>query len=245
MVFTPPDGLLNLVDFSQWWRYVPGADWRHPLGPGSSVEGKQNHPVVDIAYEDAQAYARWLGGELPTEAQWEFAARGGLDGATYSWGEEYYDPVDGWRANSWQGFFPLNDDADDGYHGTAPVGCFAPNGYGLFDMAGNVWEYARDWYVPGHPDEPAGRARDRDLPAEDQLDPGCRYPVVLRQHEPRLNPRAPEGAAPGLHRAQNRRAPRPGRQAHGRRRLVEFARAWCARRLSTARPGPSLFPKGE
>jgi formylglycine-generating enzyme required for sulfatase activity len=156
-VFTPPDGLLNLVNVAQWWRYVPGADWRHPEGPGSSIEGRQNHPVVDVAYEDALAYARWLGRELPTEAQWEFAARGGLNGATYSWGDAYYDPIVGWRANSWQGLFPLEDEADDGYHGTAPVGCFAPNGYGLFDMAGNVWEYARDWYVPGHP---AGAATD-------------------------------------------------------------------------------------
>jgi formylglycine-generating enzyme len=155
VVFTPPDGLLNLVDFSQWWRYVPGADWRHPSGPGSSIEGKQNHPVVNVAYEDAQAYARWLGRALPTEAQWEFAARGGLNGATYSWGEEYYDPVAGWRANSWQGLFPLKNDVEDGYGGAAPVGCFAPNGYGLFDMAGNVWEYARDWYVPEHSPEPA------------------------------------------------------------------------------------------
>jgi formylglycine-generating enzyme len=155
VVFTPPDGLLNLVDLSQWWRYVPGADWQHPSGPGSSIEGKQNHPVVNVAYEDAQAYARWLGRELPTEAQWEFAARGGLDGATYSWGDEYYDPVAGWQANTWQGFFPLEDNADDGWPGAAPVGCFAPNGYGLVDMAGNVWEYARDWYVPEHPPEPA------------------------------------------------------------------------------------------
>ena len=164
VVFTPPDSLLNLVDVSQWWRYVPGADWRHPAGPASSIEGRDNHPVVDVAYEDAQAYARWLGRELPTEAQWEFAARGGLDGATYSWGEEYYDPVAGWRANTWQGLFPLKDDTDDGYHGAAPVGCFAPNGYGLFDMAGNVWEYARDWYVPGHPAEPATDPRGRTRP---------------------------------------------------------------------------------
>ena len=157
VVFTPPDGVLDLVNVNQWWRYVAGADWRHPAGPDSSIEGRDNHPVVDVAYEDAQAYAHWLGRELPSEAQWEFAARGGLDGATYSWGEEYYDPVAGWRANTWQGLFPLKDDVDDGYHGTAPVGCFAPNGYGLFDMAGNVWEYARDWYVPGHP----ARAGDR------------------------------------------------------------------------------------
>jgi sulfatase modifying factor 1 len=155
VVFTPPDGLLDLVDVRQWWRYVPGADWRHPSGPASSIEGRDNHPVVNVAYEDAQAYARWLGRELPTEAQWEFAARGGLKGTTYSWGDEYYDPVAGWQANTWQGLFPLKDDADDGYHGAAPVGCFAPNGYGLFDMAGNVWEYARDWYVPGHRPEPA------------------------------------------------------------------------------------------
>jgi formylglycine-generating enzyme required for sulfatase activity len=155
VVFTPPDGVLDLVNVNQWWRYVAGADWRHPAGPDSSIEGRGNHPVVDMAYEDAQAYARWLGRELPSEAQWEFAARGGLEGATYSWGEEYYDPVAGWRANTWQGLFPLKDDVDDGYHGTAPVGCFAPNGYGLFDMAGNVWEYASDWYVHEHPAEPA------------------------------------------------------------------------------------------
>jgi formylglycine-generating enzyme len=155
VVFTPPDGLLNLVDVTQWWRYTAGADWRHPSGPDSSIEGRDNHPVINVAYEDAQAYAHWLGRELPTEAQWEFAARGGLDGATYSWGDEYYDPVAGWQANTWQGLFPLKDDADDGYHGAAPVGCFAPNGYGLFDMAGNVWEYARDWYLPGHRPVPA------------------------------------------------------------------------------------------
>lgn len=155
VVFSIPDSVLNLVDVRQWWRFVPGANWRHPLGPGSSIEGKDNHPVVDVAYEDALAYARWLGRDLPTEAQWELAARGGLDGATYSWGDKYYDPVEGWQANTWQGLFPLEDGADDGYHGTAPVGCFAPNGYGLFDMIGNVWEYARDWWLPGHPAQPA------------------------------------------------------------------------------------------
>jgi formylglycine-generating enzyme required for sulfatase activity len=151
VVFSIPDGIVNLIDVRQWWRFVPGADWRHPLGPGSSIEGKDNHPVVGVAYEDALAYASWLGRDLPTEAQWELAAQGGLDGATYSWGDEYYDPAQGWKANTWQGLFPLKDGADDGYHGTAPVGCFTPNGYGLFDMAGNVWEYALDWWVPSHP----------------------------------------------------------------------------------------------
>jgi formylglycine-generating enzyme len=151
VVFTPPTSLPNLVDVGQWWRFVPGADWRHPSGPASSIMGKDNHPVVDVAYEDALAYARWAGRELPTEAQWELAARGGLDGATYTWGDEYYDPVQGWKANTWQGLFPISDGSDDGHHGTAPVGCFEPNGYGLFDMAGNAWEYTRDWWVPGHP----------------------------------------------------------------------------------------------
>jgi sulfatase modifying factor 1 len=155
VVFAVPAGLLDLVDVRGWWRYVAGADWRHPTGPGSSIDGKDNHPVVDVAHEDALAYARWLGRELPTEAQWEFAARGGLDGATYGWGEAFYDPASGWKANTWQGVFPLKDNADDGYHGTAPVGCFAPNGYGLFDTIGNVWEYTRDRWVPGHPAEPA------------------------------------------------------------------------------------------
>ncbi len=151
MVFAEPTAAVaDRADVTQWWRYVPGANWRHPLGPGSSIEGRGDHPVVQVAREDAEAYAAWRGRRLPTEAQWEFAARGGLDGATYAWGDTYFDPAQGWRVNSWQGSFPARDTGEDGFHGTAPAGCFPPNGCGLHDMTGNVWEYTADWFLPGH-----------------------------------------------------------------------------------------------
>jgi formylglycine-generating enzyme required for sulfatase activity len=149
MVFERPKAPVSPADVTQWRRYLPGADWRHPSGPGSSIEGKENHPVVNVAYEDAKAYADWLGHLLPTGAEWEFAARGGLESTKYAWGESY-DPADGWRANTWQGDFPMLDEALDGFSGTAPVGCFPPNGYGLFDMIGNVWEYTSDRWRPFH-----------------------------------------------------------------------------------------------
>ena len=131
------------------WRFIAGADWRHPQGPGSSIEGRANHPVVQIAYEDALAYARWLGRELPTEAQWEYASRGGLEAQPYAWGEAF-TPDGRPMANTWQGPFPLVNTGDDRFMGTSPVGCFPANGYGLYDMAGNVWQWTRSWYRPGH-----------------------------------------------------------------------------------------------
>ncbi|MEM6932548.1 MAG: formylglycine-generating enzyme family protein [Pseudomonadota bacterium] len=159
MVFSPPRAVANLEDVSQWWRYLPGASWRAPLGPGTSVASFQEHPVVHIAWEDALAYAAWLGRDLPTEAEWEYAARGGLEGAEYTWGETY-NPVEGWKANTWQGEFPKHNTRHDGWLTTAAVGCFEPNGYGLYDMAGNVWEYVRDgWDARPRDDQAAEEGR--------------------------------------------------------------------------------------
>jgi formylglycine-generating enzyme required for sulfatase activity len=136
-----------LDNYFQWWTYVHGADWRHPAGPGSSIEGKGNHPVTQVAYEDAVAYAAWAGKRLPTEAEWEFAARGGLAQKRYAWGDEL-KPGGKWMANIWEGRFPVKDTGDDGFAGVAPVAQYAPNGYGLYDVAGNVWEWTSDWYRP-------------------------------------------------------------------------------------------------
>ena len=134
---------------TQWWQFVPGANWREPTGPGSSIKGREHYPVVHVAYEDALAYANWLGHTLPTETQWEYAARGGLDKAIFAWGNEFL--LEGkHQANTWQGVFPVMNSNEDGFSGTAPVGCFPANGYGLHDMIGNVWEWVDAWYYPGH-----------------------------------------------------------------------------------------------
>lgn len=149
VVFAPPDHPVSLDNYFQWWTYVPGANWRHPLGPNSSITGKKNYPVVHIAYEDALAYAKWAGKRLPTEAEWEFAARGGLSGKPYVWGDEFR-PYNKWMANTYQGHFPDKDAGSDGYTGIAPVAQFPQNGYGLYDMAGNVWQWTSDWYRPDY-----------------------------------------------------------------------------------------------
>src|SRR4051794_4775283 len=145
LVFRRAGGPVDLRDFRNWWEYVPAADWRHPEGPASSIAGRQRHPVVHVAFEDAQAYATWAGKSLPTEAEWELAARGGLDGAVFAWGDEFA-PGGRMMANTWQGEFPWQNLRADGYEGTSPVAAFAPNGYGLYDMTGNVWEWTADFF---------------------------------------------------------------------------------------------------
>lgn len=149
-LFTPPGRAVDLRFAGQWWAFTPGADWRHPEGPGSSIRARGDHPVVHVAYEDAEAYAAWRGLWLPTEAQWEFAARGGLDGADYAWGDTLN--LEGRpMANTWQGRFPNENLALDGFERTSPVDAFPANGFGLLDMIGNVWEWTADFYAAAKP----------------------------------------------------------------------------------------------
>jgi len=182
LVFSPTPRPVSLQDWSQWWSFKFGADWRHPDGPGSSIRGLDDHPVVHVAYPDALAYARWAGKSLPTEAQWEYAARGGLEGAEFAWGDEL-TPGGRHMANTWQGAFPFQNSIEDGYERTSPVGNYPANGYGLFDMIGNVWEWTCDWYEPRHPDEapkacciPRNPRGGREERSYDPLQPGVRIP---------------------------------------------------------------------
>lgn len=154
LMFKPPKGPVDLRDWSAWWRFKFGVHWRRPYGSGSSIAGLDEHPVVHVAFADAEAYAAWAGKELPTEAEWEYAARGGLDGAEFAWGDEL-TPGGRHMANTWQGAFPHQNLAEDGFERTSPVTAFPPNGYGLFDMTGNVWEWTTDFYVPKHPADAA------------------------------------------------------------------------------------------
>jgi sulfatase modifying factor 1 len=179
VVFVKPAKRVDLRNHFNWWAYVPGADWRHPRGPGSSIAGMDDHPVVHVAFDDATAFARWAGKDLPSEMEWEFAARGGLDGAEYAWGQEI-EPGGRQMANYWQGEFPIHNLLSDGYEGTSPVGSFPANGWGLYDMIGNVWEWTTDWYTPGH----EARARPSDCcgagekaAREASCDPSVQLPV--------------------------------------------------------------------
>ena len=147
--FNSPSGPVPLDDPSKWWTYQPGASWKNPEGPGSSFRGRDDHPVVHIAWADAQAYAMWAGKRLPTEAEYEFAARGGQDGKPFAWGDELR-PGGLWPANIWQGRFPSHDTGEDGYRSTSPVKAFPPNGFGLYDTGGNVWQWCADWYRPDY-----------------------------------------------------------------------------------------------
>jgi formylglycine-generating enzyme required for sulfatase activity len=188
-VFVPPPYPVDLGDPYQWWSYVPGADWRHPGGPGTSLRERRDHPVTHVAWADALAYAQWAGKQLPTEAEWEYAARGGLPDSEYAWGDEF-NPGGKHMANTWQGRFPHENLRLDGYDGTSPVGAFPANPYGLHDMIGNVWEWTSDWYAahgrlaPNSPTccgTPAPRVNPADGTESDSLAPGQAYLRIPRK----------------------------------------------------------------
>jgi formylglycine-generating enzyme required for sulfatase activity len=149
LVFVPPAKPVSLDDVSAWWQYAPGANWRHPEGPGSDLKGREKHPVVQVSWFDAEAYAKWAGKRLPTEAEWEYAARGGVDQEPFVWGKEFR-PGGKFMANTFQGSFPDRNTNSDGWARTSPVKSFPPNKYGLYDMAGNVWQWCSDWYRPDY-----------------------------------------------------------------------------------------------
>ncbi len=174
MVFTPTTGPVDLRNYANWWRFERGATWRTPYGANSAIDGLLDHPVVHVAYVDVLAYAAWVGKELPSETEWEFAARGGLDGAEYAWGDELA-PGGKHLANTWQGRFPYENLAEDGFERTSPVGSYPANPYGLYDMIGNVWEWTTDWFGPraGTASSPCcGPATIRRVREEESYDPG-------------------------------------------------------------------------
>jgi formylglycine-generating enzyme len=170
LVFHKTAGPVPLNDVRNWWEWTPGADWRHPDGPESGIGGRERHPVTQVTHADATAYAEWAGKSLPTEAEWEYAARGGLDGAIFTWGDEFA-PKGRMMANTWQGDFPWQNLLLDRYEGTSPVETYPPNGYGLYDMAGNVWEWTDDWFGPSNGDGPACCA-----PRDPRVAPEDRFP---------------------------------------------------------------------
>jgi len=170
VVFSPPSHPVSLQDHLQWWNYVHGANWRHPTGVDSDLSGREQYPVVQVAYEDAIAYASWAGKRLPTEAEWEFAARGGLAGKQFVWGDEFR-PHGEWMANTHQGSFPVTDTGKDGYAGISPVAQYPPNSYGLFDMAGDVWQWTSDWYRPDYYRQLAGEIARNPRGPESSMDP--------------------------------------------------------------------------
>ncbi|SEB14271.1 Formylglycine-generating enzyme, required for sulfatase activity, contains SUMF1/FGE domain [Variovorax sp. YR216] len=174
-VFVAPPGRVSLHDHFQWWQFVAGANWRQPQGAGSSIASKEDHPAVHLAWSDVEAYAKWAGKAIATEAEWEFAARGGLEGAEYAWGSELV-PGGVHQANTFQGEFPWQNLAEDGFTGTSPVHSFPANAYGLYDMIGNVWEWTETWYSPRHPDEKLKACcipvNPRGAPKERSFDPG-------------------------------------------------------------------------
>lgn len=175
MVFTPTQGPVDLGNPSQWWRYVHGADWRHPYGPESGIDGLWDHPVVHVAWRDVEAYARWTHADLASEVEWEFAARGGLDGAPFAWGDTLQPGLTA-MANTWRGRFPFENQSPDGWERTSPVGAYPPNGYGLYDMIGNVWEWTRDWWsTEAIRTSPCCAIKDPRVASIDARDP-CRIP---------------------------------------------------------------------
>ncbi|HEX3905058.1 MAG TPA: formylglycine-generating enzyme family protein [Polyangia bacterium] len=180
VVFVKPAGRVDMRNFLNWWAFVPGANWRHPTGPESAIAGLEQHPVVHVGFEDATAFVQWAGKALPTEAEWELAARGGLDQTEFAWGDEL-EPEGRAMANTWQGEFPYENLLGDGFETTSPVGTFPPNGWGLYDMIGNVWEWTTDWYTSGHrkPEEDASccGGADKRTARERSYDPTVALPI--------------------------------------------------------------------